>query len=72
MKTVLLYILISISQGTYNEGNLVVIDRFPTLTDCEDVIKQTVKGWDKTGNRPTTDILKTNFYCLRANVVREN
>lgn len=40
MKTILLWLLISVSDGGYNRGNVDVIERFTTQASCEAVMSQ--------------------------------
>jgi hypothetical protein len=35
MKTIIVWLLITVSNGGYNRGNVTVVDRFPTAETCE-------------------------------------
>ncbi len=37
MNTIILFLLISVSDGAYNRGNITVVERFTTAQDCENV-----------------------------------
>jgi len=60
MNTVLLWLLVSISDGGSNRGNIVVIERFATVEDCEHVRK----------NLPMGAYVSNTARCIQANVIR--
>lgn len=58
MTTITLWLLVSV--GGYGRDQYVVIDRFPTATDCEHV----------RASLPTVDVTKAHARCIEAKVVR--
>lgn len=58
MKTILVWLLISVSDGSYNRGNVTVVERFATLKDCEHVRAATPKAE-----------MQQEMRCVQANIV---
>jgi hypothetical protein len=60
MKTIVIWLLISVYHGDYIRSNdiVTVVERFPTVEDCQHVLQSV----------PSKD---TNLRCVQANVVRE-
>jgi hypothetical protein len=59
MKTILVWMLLSTSDGVYNRGTVTVVGHFPDAEQCEHVRK----------NIPNTDSL--NSRCVQAKLVVE-
>ena len=46
MSTVSIWILVAVSTGYYNKGNVSVIDRFATHNDCK-IVAQSIRNLDQ-------------------------
>ena len=58
MKTVLVWLLIAISSGSYNQGTTTVVEKFSSKEDCMEVANTLSKN--------TVDL-----YCVPAKIVVE-
>lgn len=68
MTTIIIWLLITTSDGAYNRGNIYVLERFATEKDCMEVKSQIPHdvqvGFGHSGD--------TNFYanCVKATVIK--
>lgn len=58
MKTVLVWLLIAISSGSYNRGTTTVVEKFSSKEDCMDVANTLRKS-------------PVDLYCVPAKIVVE-
>jgi|GEM_PF-6605144 hypothetical protein len=59
MQAVFLWLLVVVSNGDYNRGNVDVLERFPTVEQCEQVRK----------NLPKADYDAYSARCIQAQVI---
>lgn len=64
MIEITIWLLVAVSNGSYNMGTSTVIDRFSSNETCEEVRKQMYEGEPKIANSRWAK-------CLKATVLRE-
>lgn len=68
MMVISMWLLITISTGSYNRGNVTVVERFPTVQECEKV-RAEVRSLDINENSVSSRCIQATVFANAANVV---